>query len=361
MEDSVGEEERREQGETAAQAKAHQEEVAAAGGGGGGEPAQDGGFLSAMASKIGATMSGTNGSGGEANAAAASDGEALKRDGDGDPGEEGGFLSAMASKIGAAMSCANGGSESDGGGTAAVASDDEGKQKDEGNGGSGIFHKLLSSSPAASSPASGALEAEEAKGEGKDQGVSDEQTGILSAMASKIGMAMSAANGNGNHGTEDATKTSNGHAVDVSSGEEKGGDANGGGILNTMASKIGMAMSGANGDEDHGGSGVNAKTSNGNSVDVSKDEKTDEMNGGGILSAVASKIGMANGSGNHSTEDDARKSNGDAVNGSKGEEKEKGHDANGAGIVEQIISNLPSDDQALDSDEASLLIAIIED
>ena len=151
-------EERRELGETAAQAKAHQEEVAAAGGaGGGGEPAQDGGFLSAMASRIGATMSGTNGSGGEANAAAASDGgEALKRDGDGDPGEEGGFLSAMASKIGAAMSGANGGGESDGGGTAAVASDeyDEGKEKDEGNGGGGIFHKLLSSSPAASSPAS---------------------------------------------------------------------------------------------------------------------------------------------------------------------------------------------------------------
>jgi len=189
----------------------------------------------------------------------------------------------------------------------------------------------------------GALEAEEAKGEGKDQGASDEHTGILSAMASKIGMAMSAANGNGNHGTEDASKTSNGHAADVSSGEEKGGDANGGGILNTVASKIGMAMSGANGDANHGGSGVNAKTSNGNSVDASMDEKRSEMNGGGILSAVASKIGMANGSGNHSTEGDAKKNNGDAVNGSKGEEeKEKGHDANGAGIVEQIISNLPS-------------------
>ena len=149
----MGDEERREQGETAAQAKAHQEEEVAAAGG---EQAQDGVFLSAMASRIGATMSGTNGSGGEANAAAASDGgEALKRDGDGDPGEEGGFLSAMASKIGAAMSGANGGGESDGGGTAAVVSDDEGKEKDEGNGGGGIFHKLLSSSPAASSPASG--------------------------------------------------------------------------------------------------------------------------------------------------------------------------------------------------------------
>jgi hypothetical protein len=152
MEDSVGEEERREQGETMAQPKAHQEEVAAAGGaGGGGEPAHEGGFLSAMASKIGATMSGTNGSGGEANAAAASAGEVLKSDDNGDPGEEAGFLSSMASKIGAAMSGADGG----GGGNAAVAPDDEGREKDEGNVGGGIFHKLLSSSPPASSPASG--------------------------------------------------------------------------------------------------------------------------------------------------------------------------------------------------------------
>ncbi|TKV96644.1 hypothetical protein SEVIR_9G442300v4 [Setaria viridis] len=360
MEDSVGEEERREQGKTVAQPKAHQEEAAAAGagGGGGGEPAQDGGFLSAMASKINATMSGTNGSGGEANAAAASDGQALKRDGSGEPGDEDGFLSAMASKIGAAMSGADGGGESNGGGNAARAADDEGREQDEGNGGGGIFHKLLSSSPPASSSASGTLEAEAAKGEEKDQGVADEQAGILSAMASKIGMAMSAANGNGNHGTEDASKTSNGHAAD-SNGDEKGGDANGGGILNTMASKIGMAMSGANGDDDHGGSGVNAKTGSSDAVDGSKDEeKRDEANGGGILSAVASKIGMtvsgSNGNGNHSTEDDAKTSNGE-------EEKEKGHNANGAGIVEQIISNLPSDDQAPDSDEASLLIAIIED
>ncbi|CAN6289745.1 unnamed protein product [Urochloa humidicola] len=360
MEDSVNEEERREQGETMAQPKAHQAEVVvAAGGVGGGEPAQDGGFLSAMASKIGATMSGANGSGGEANGAPASDGEALERDGDGEPGEEGGFLSAMASKIGAAMSGANGGSESHGGGTGAtVAPDDDGKEKVEGDGGGGIFHKLLSSSPA-----SGALETEEVKEEEKCQGVEDEQPGILSAMASKIGMAMPGSNGNGNHGAEEDTKTSN-----DSNGEEKGGDANGGGgILNAMASKIGMAMSGANGDEDHGGSGVNAKADNSNAVDGSKDEeKMDETNGGGILSAVASKIGMtvsgANGNGNHSTEDGAKTSNGDAVHGSKGEEEEeKGHDANGAGIVKQIISNFPSDDQAPDYEEASLLIAIIED
>ncbi|CAL4913959.1 unnamed protein product [Urochloa decumbens] len=374
MEDSVGEEERREQGEKMAQPKAHQEEeVVAAGGVGGcgGEPAQDGGFLSAMASKIGATMSGANGSGGEANAAAASDGEAPERDDGGEPGEEGGFLSAMASKIGAAMSGANGGSESDGGGAAAaVASHDEGKEKHEGDGGGGIFHKLLSSSHHSSSPASGALETEEVKGEEKGQGVADEQAGILSTMASKIGMAMSGANGNGNHGTEDGTETSNGHAVDGSNGEEKGGDGNGGGgILNAMASKIGMAVSGANGDEDHEGSGVNAKTVNDNAVDGSKDdENREETNGGGgILSAVASKIGMAvsgaNGNGNHSTDDGAKTSNGDIiVHGSNGQEEEKkGRDASGAGIVEQIISNLPSEDQAPDYEEASLLIAIIED
>ncbi|CAN6301231.1 unnamed protein product [Urochloa humidicola] len=360
MEDSVGEEERREQGEAMPHPKAHQEEeqVVAAGGVGGG-------FLSAMASKIGATMSGANGNGGEANAAAASDGEALERDGNGEPGEEGGFLSAMASKIGAAMSGANGGSESDGGATAAAvaAHDDEGKEKGEGDGGGGIFHKLLPSSPAP-----GALQTEEVKGEEKGQGVADEQAGILSAMASKIGMAMSGANGNGNHGTEDDTKSSNGHAADDSNGKEKGGDGNGGGgILNAMASKIGMAMSGANGDEDHSGSEVNAKTGNGNAVDGSKDEeKRDETNGGGILSAVASKIGMtvsgANGNGNHSAEDGAKTSNGDIVHGSKGEEEEKkGRDANGAGIVDKIVSNLPSDDQAPNYEEASLLIAIIED
>nr|CAB3501110.1 unnamed protein product [Digitaria exilis] len=344
MEDSVGEEERREQGETMAQAKAHQEEVAATGavgGGGGGEPAHDGGFLSAMASKIGATMSGTNGSGGEAiDGTTASDGEAGKRDGDGEPDEEGGFLSAMASKIGAAMSGADGGS--DGGGNAAVATDDDGIEKDDAAG--GIFHKLLSSSPPDSSPASGTVETEEEKG----LNGAGEQAGILSAMASKIGMSMSPANGNGNHNTEEDFKTNNGYSVDGSNGGEKVAETNGGGILNTMASKIGMAMSGANGDEDHGGSGVNAMAGNGDAAGVSKDEeKRDETNGGGgILSAVASKISMtvsgANGNVKHSTEDDGKTNNGDAVDHSKGEEKEKGHDANGAGIVEQIISNLPS-------------------
>nr|CAB3496209.1 unnamed protein product [Digitaria exilis] len=343
MEDSVGEEERREQGETMAQSRAHQEEVVATGaaGVGGGEPANDGGFLSAMASKIGATMSGTNGSGGEAiDGTAASDGEAGKRDGDGEPDEEGGFLSAMASKIGAAMSGADGGS--DGGGNAAVATDDDGKEKDDAAG--GIFHKLLSSSPPDSSPASGTVETEEDKG----LNGAGEQAGILSAMASKIGMSMSSANGHGNHCTEEDSKTNSGYSVDGSNDGEKAAETNGGGILNTMASKIGMAMSGANGDEDHGGGGVNAKAGNGDAVGVSKDEeKRDETNvGSGILSAVASKIGMtvsgANGNGKHSTEDDGKTNNGGAVDHSKGEEKEKGHDANGAGIVEQIISNLPS-------------------
>ncbi|OEL29567.1 hypothetical protein BAE44_0009417 [Dichanthelium oligosanthes] len=259
MEDSVGEEERREQGETVAQAKAHQEEARETAAAGGGEPAEEGGFLSALASKIGATMSGTNGSGGEANATAASAGEEGKRGANGEPGEESGFLSAMASKIGAAMSGANGGSV--GGANAAVASDGEDK-KDDGNGGGGIFHKLLSGSPPTASPASGAMATEEVKGEERGHEVAGEQAGILSTMATRIGMAMSSANGNEN-------------------------------------------LSG----------------------------------------------------------DDAKMSNGEAFHGSKGEEneKEKGHDANGAGIVGQIISNLPSDDQAPDSDEASLLIAIIED
>lgn len=314
----MGEEERREQGEAMAQVKTHQEEVPAAGAFGGGEPAVDGGgFLSAMASKIGATMSGANGSGGEVNAAVASGGEEGKRDSNGEPVEEGGFLSAMASKIGAAMSGANGGSGDDSGDNAAVASDFEHKEKEDGSGGGGgIFHKLLSSSPPASSPASEAMEAEEVRGEEKGQDATGEQAGILSSMASKIGKAMSAANGNGNHSTRD---------------------------------------------DNHGGSGDHAKASNGNAIDGSKCEE----NGGGILSAMASKISMAvsgaNGNRNHNTEGDAKKGTGDAVHGSKGEEMEKGHDANGGRIVEQIISNLPSDDQAPDADEASLLIAIIED
>ncbi|XP_062213469.1 uncharacterized protein LOC133914370 [Phragmites australis] len=314
MEDSVGEEERREQEKTVAQAGARQEGVEASGGG---EPGEDGGFLSAVASKIGAAMSGTNDSGGEVNVTAPSNGEE--------------------------------------------------KEKEDGNGGGGIFHKLLSSSPPASSLASGAMETEEVNGEEKDQDAVGEQAGILSAMASKIGMTMSGANGNGNHNSEDDAKMSNGDAVDGSKGEEKekGDEANGGGSLSAMATKIGMAMSGANGDGNHGGSGDDAKTSNGEAVHGSKGaEEGHEANGGGILGVVASKISMAvsgtNGNGNHNSEDDAKTSNGEAVHGSKSEEK-KGVEGNGGGLVEQIISNLPSGDQAPDADEASLLIAIIED
>ncbi|KAL6649754.1 hypothetical protein ACP70R_013978 [Stipagrostis hirtigluma subsp. patula] len=329
MEDSVGEEERREQGETAAQAMArHGEEQDAAaeaagggGGGGGGEPGEEGGFLSAMASKIGAAMSGANGGGGG--------------------GED----------VGNATAVHNG----------------EEEKKDEVNGGGGIFHKLLSSSPPASSPASGATGTEEVKMEGRDQEACGEQAGILSAMASKIGMAMSGANGDGDRSSEADAKMSNGDAVDGSKGEsvEKGDEANGGGILSAMASRIGMAMSGSNGDGDHSNED-DAKASNGDAVDHSKgEEKGDEANGG-ILSSMASKIGMAmsgaNGDGgNHGgSGDSAKTTNGEAVLGSSKDEDKKG-EANGGGIVEQIISNLPSDDQAPDAEEASLLIAIIDD
>jgi len=127
------------------------------------------------------------------------------------------------------------------------------------------------------------------------------------------------------------------------------------GILSAMATKIGMAMSGTNGDDSHGGRGDDAKTSNGEAVrgNNGDEKKGEEANGGGILSAVASKIGAAvsgaNGNGNHSAngnmnhssaEDDAKTSTGDADHGTKDEEK--GRDVNGGRIVEQIIANLPS-------------------
>lgn len=305
----MGADERREQSETMPHKKARQE-VAEAGGVGGGKPAEEGGFLSAVASKIGATMSGANGgSGGEVGATMASDGEEGKRDGDGEPGEEGGFLSAVASKIGAAMSGANGGDG--GGGNAAAASGGEDKEVD-GFAGGGIFRKLLHSSPPAPPHVSGAMETEE---EVKDRDVAGgEQAGILSAMATKIGMAMPGANGDDSHGgSGDDAKSSNGEAARGGSngGEKQGGESNGGGILSAVASRIGVAVSGANGDR------------------------------------------------SGSAEDGAKTSAGDAGHGSKSEEKGRG--VNGGRIVEQIISNLPSDDQAPDADEASLLIAIIED
>lgn len=58
MEDSVGEEERREQGpQTMVKARQEEDERVEAGRGGG-EPSEEGGFLSAVASKIGAAMTG---------------------------------------------------------------------------------------------------------------------------------------------------------------------------------------------------------------------------------------------------------------------------------------------------------------
>ncbi|AQK98824.1 hypothetical protein ZEAMMB73_Zm00001d012100 [Zea mays] len=112
--------------------------------------------------------------------------------------------------------------------------------------------------------------------------------------------------------------------------------------------------------------GDDAKSSNGEAARGGSnggEKQGDESNGGGILSAVASRIGVvvssANGDRSGSAEDGAKTSAGDAGHGSKGEEKGRG--VNGGRIVEQIISNLPSDDQAPDADEASLLIAIIED
>jgi hypothetical protein len=62
---------------------------------------------------------------------------------------------------------------------------------------------------------------------------------------------------------------------------------------------------------------------------------------------MASKIGMAmsgaNGNGTHrGTEDDAKASNGDADD-SKGESKaEEGDESNSNGIVKQLMSNLPT-------------------
>ncbi|TVU47410.1 hypothetical protein EJB05_07011 [Eragrostis curvula] len=363
MEDSVGEEERREQGEAMAHAVKGDEHVEAGRGGhGSDEPGEEGGFLSAMASKIGAAMAGGHES----------------------SGEDGGAVNATAAS--------NGGEE----------------EREDGHGGGGIFQRFMSSSHAPS-PDSEASGTEEAKGDEKAQDAGGEQGGILSAMASKIGMAMSSTNGNGDHGASDDFKTSNDDAVDHRKGEEKekSEEANGGGILSAMASKIGTAMSGANGngehntvgdavdhstgedkeksDEANGGGILSAMASkistamsgaNGNgehstvgdAVDHSTGEEKaeeDEANGAGILSTMASKIGMAmsgaNGNGERNTKDDDKTSNGDAADGSKVEEKAKGEEANGGGLVDQIMSNLPSDDQAPEAEEASLLIAIIED
>jgi hypothetical protein len=74
---------------------------------------------------------------------------------------------------------------------------------------------------------------------------------------------------------------------------------------------------------------------------------TDADEGGGeqagILSAMASKIGMAmsGANGHGSSAEDAKASNGDADH-SKGEGKEEGHESNSNGIVKQLMSNLPT-------------------
>jgi hypothetical protein len=74
---------------------------------------------------------------------------------------------------------------------------------------------------------------------------------------------------------------------------------------------------------------------------------TDADEGGGeqagILSAMASKIGMAmsGANGHGSSAEDAKASNGDADH-SKGESKEEGHESNSNGIVKHLMSNLPT-------------------
>lgn len=191
----MGEEERREQEEAMAQGKERGEEEqeleqdAGAGRVEEEQVAEEGGFLSSMASKIGAAMSGTNGSGSP------------------EPGDVG---------------------EANGNGIAVAASDGEGgeEEKEDCNGGGGIFHRLLSSSPASSPSAS---ETEEEKRGGKDEDEGGEQAaGILSTVASKIGLAMSGANGSGGS-EEDAKQASNGD-VGHSEGEVKNeGDESTGG------------------------------------------------------------------------------------------------------------------------------------
>uniref|UniRef100_A0A0D3FHB3 Uncharacterized protein n=1 Tax=Oryza barthii TaxID=65489 RepID=A0A0D3FHB3_9ORYZ len=250
MEDSVGEEERREQQQeetmSMAQGKERGGEEDAGGGG-------ESGFLTTMASKIGAAVSGADGSGGAEEEGGEGDGDVnvgggVETDGDG------GFLTTMASKIGAAMSGGNGngraeeeeGGERNGDENVVAASgggEEERKRKRDCNGGGGIFSKLMSGSPD-SLPASadhikirlGTVEAEENEREGGDQG--GEKAGILSTVASKIGIAMSGADGRENHGNEDDAKIRNGNAADHGKAEEKRDEPNGGGIVKQIMSNL---------------------------------------------------------------------------------------------------------------------------
>ncbi|KAF0933591.1 hypothetical protein E2562_018835 [Oryza meyeriana var. granulata] len=300
MEDSVGEEERREQEETMAQGKERGGEEDA--GGGGGEPCGESGFLTTMASKIGAAVSGSNGS-----------------------------FGAEEEEYG----------EGNGDGNAVGASSGEEEGKRGGDGGGGIFGKLLSTETMA--------DGKERGGGGVGGGVeTDGEGGLLTTMASKIGAAMSGSNGS-------------------VGAEEEGGERNGDGNV--------AAASGGEGEgkrEGNGGGGIFSKLVSGSSdslpasVGTEEERKVGGDQGGeqaGILSTVASKIGIAmfgvNGHANHRNEDDAKISNGDAAD--HGKVKEKEDEPNGGGIVKQLISNLPTDDQAPDAEEASLLIAIIDD
>jgi hypothetical protein len=133
------------------------------------------------------------------------------------------------------------------------------------------------------------------KGEEKSQDAGGEQGGILSSMASRIGMAMSGANGNGNpHSTVDDAKMSNGDAVDHVMGEEKekGDEANGGRIFSIVASKISTAMSGANGEGNHGGNGEDGKTSSSHTAGSGSkiEEKGGEVNGGGLVDQIRASL-----------------------------------------------------------------------
>jgi hypothetical protein len=85
MEDSVGEEERREQGPQT-MVKPRQEDERLEVGRGDGEPGEEGGFMSSVVSKIGASMAGgdenSGEDGGTVNATAASSGEEEKKEDD---------------------------------------------------------------------------------------------------------------------------------------------------------------------------------------------------------------------------------------------------------------------------------------
>ncbi|XP_015690795.1 glycine-rich cell wall structural protein 1.8-like isoform X1 [Oryza brachyantha] len=257
-----------------------------------------------------------------------------ERGGEDDAGGESGFLSTVASKIGAAMS---GGAEEDGEGNgdgnvaAASGGGEEQRKRDGDGGGGGIFGKILPTESMAQGKEHGNGEVD---GGGVEPG---DGSGFLTTVASKIGAAMSGSNGSG-----DAEK------------DDGGGEHNGDG---NVPAAPGGEEEGKR--DDNGGGGIFVET------EEERNEVDEQGQQAGILGAVASKIGVAmsgaNGHAKHGVgnEDDARMSNGDAADHSTAEEKGDGQ--NGGGIMKQLISNLPTDDQAPDAEEASLLIAIIDD